>query len=223
MKIKIVIVLACLVANLNAQTLNNQTDSLSYAFGVLFGRNLQNNLESGGFPPVDAQILAQAIQTLLEDQEALKMTHSQAEAYVNALYVKLLESRYEKNITAGRKFLEQNKTAPGVVTLPSGLQYKVITAGDGPKPTPSDRVTVHYHGTLIDGTVFDSSVQRGQPSVFGVTQVIRGWVEALQLMPVGSKWILYIPADLAYGSTPRPGIEPHSTLIFEVELISINN
>ena len=225
MKIKIITFLMCLTVCVSGQTLNNQVDSLSYAFGAFFGRNIQSSVQSGGFPTVNARVLVQAIQTLFENEAELKMTPEEASMYINVQYAKLLEARYEGNRTAGLRFLENNRTAPEVVTLPSGLQYKVITPGDGPKPTAADQVTVHYHGTLIDGTVFDSSVERGQPAVFGVTQVIQGWVEALQLMPVGSKWILYIPSELAYGNTQRPGgvIEPYSTLIFEVELISINN
>ena len=111
-----------------------------------------------------------------------------------------------------------------MVALPSGLQYEIIEQGNGDKPSPSSEVTVHYHGTLTDGTVFDSSVSRGEPATFGVTQVIKGWTEALQLMPSGSKWRLYIPHDLAYGATPHPGgpIKPYMALIFEVELISFN-
>lgn len=120
------------------------------------------------------------------------------------------------------KFLEENKKKEGVVTLPSGLQYKVIKEGNGPKPTETSRVEVHYHGTTIDGKVFDSSVDRNQPASFGLNQVIKGWTEGLQLMPVGSKYTLYIPYDLAYGEAGRPGsIPPYATLIFEVELLQI--
>jgi FKBP-type peptidyl-prolyl cis-trans isomerase FklB len=127
-----------------------------------------------------------------------------------------------KNLEAGKAFLEENKKREGVVTLPSGLQYEVINEGDGAIPKATDKVKCHYHGTLIDGTVFDSSVQRGQPAVFGVNQVIKGWVEALQLMSVGSKWRLYIPSDLAYGKQGAGGsIEPNTTLIFDVELLGI--
>jgi FKBP-type peptidyl-prolyl cis-trans isomerase FklB len=117
--------------------------------------------------------------------------------------------------------MSENGSREGVVTLPSGLQYEILTEGKGAIPTDTDRVKVHYHGTLIDGTVFDSSVERGEPATFGVTQVIAGWTEALQLMPVGSKWKLYIPYDLAYGSSDRGSIKPFSNLIFEVELIGI--
>jgi len=132
-----------------------------------------------------------------------------------------LKAEYTPNIEAGEKFLAENKAKDGVVTLPDGLQYKVIKEGIGPKPTASDRVKVHYHGTLIDGTVFDSSVDRGEPATFGVGQVIKGWTEALQLMPAGSKWMLYVPYDLAYGGRETGAIKPFSTLIFEVELLEV--
>ncbi len=128
----------------------------------------------------------------------------------------------EKNLAAGDAFLEKNKTKPGVVTLADGLQYKVITKGTGPKPTSNDVVTVHYAGTLINGKEFDSSYKRGEPISFPVTGVIPGWVEALQLMPVGSTWELYIPANLAYGEQGAPpAIGPNETLIFKVNLISV--
>lgn len=134
------------------------------------------------------------------------------------------EALYGANREAGQKFLEENKTKEGVVTLPSGLQYKIITAGNGDKPKATDKVSVNYEGTLIDGTVFDSSIKRGKPASFQVNQVIKGWTEALQLMPVGSKWELYIPYDLAYGDreTGRE-IKPYSMLIFSVELLGIEN
>ena len=124
---------------------------------------------------------------------------------------------------AGIKFLEENKGKEGVVVTQSGLQYKVITMGDGAKPSANDTVKVHYHGTLIDGTIFDSSIQRGEPIEFPLNRVIKGWTEGLQLMPIGSKFIFYIPADLAYGeASPSPLIKPNSTLIFEVELLGVH-
>ena len=132
-----------------------------------------------------------------------------------------MKSQYEDAIASGNEYLAENAKREGVITLPSGLQYEVLTKGNGAIPTSSDQVKVHYHGTLIDGTVFDSSVERGEPAVFGVTQVIPGWTEALQLMPVGSKWKLYVPYDLAYGTADRGEIKPYSNLIFDVELISI--
>ncbi len=127
----------------------------------------------------------------------------------------------ETNLSEGQEFLTKNKTKEGVIALPSGLQYKVITMGTGPKPTSGDTVVCDYKGTFIDGKEFDSSYKRGQTASFGVTQVIKGWTEALQLMPVGSKWQLFIPADLAYGPSGRPGIPPNSTLIFDIELHAI--
>jgi len=127
-----------------------------------------------------------------------------------------------KNREAGLKFLAENKVKPGVVTLPDGLQYEILKAGDGPKPTLNSKVKTHYHGTLIDGTVFDSSVDRGEPISFPVSGVIKGWTEALQLMPVGSKWRLFIPSELAYGDRGAgPKIGPGSTLVFDVELLAI--
>ena len=226
MKVNIILLLICFAfsaATVKGQTLENETDSLSYAIGVLFGQNIQTSIQTTGFQPLNAEIVARAIESILQGAGAKEMSLEEANMYVNMQYIKIQASRYEKNLVAGREFLERNRTAPGVVTLPSGLQYKIVTAGTGAKPAATDRVTVHYHGTLLDGTVFDSSVDRGEPMVFGVGQVIQGWIEALQLMPVGSKWILYIPHELAYGSTQRSGIEPYSTLTFEVELISINN
>ncbi|MDH6307427.1 FKBP-type peptidyl-prolyl cis-trans isomerase FklB [Dysgonomonas sp. PFB1-18] len=153
------------------------------------------------------QLIQSASQKMMEAKEA-----KEAEA---------LKGQYAQQIAEGNAFMEKNKTAEGVVTLPSGLQYKVVMQGFGETPTASDRVKVHYKGTLLDGTVFDNSYDRGEPITFGVTQVIKGWTEALQLMPVGSKWMLYIPYDLAYGSRDQGTIKPFSNLIFEVELMDI--
>ncbi len=139
---------------------------------------------------------------------------------------KLFKMKTEKadaNLKAGQDFLAANKSKPGVVELPSGLQYEVIREGDGPKPTAYNTVTCHYHGTLIDGTMFDSSVKRGQPASFPLNMVIKGWTEGLQLMGVGSKWRFFIPPHLGYGDRQvGPTIGPNSTLVFEVELLSIN-
>ena len=132
-----------------------------------------------------------------------------------------MKAQYKDTIAAAEKFMADNAKKPGVVTLPSGLQYQIIKTGNGPKPTETDKVKVHYHGTLVNGTVFDSSVDRKEPDVFGVNQVIPGWTEALKLMPVGSKWRLYIPYNLAYGGQDRGPIRPYSNLIFDVELLSI--
>ena len=225
MKVKIVIVsilFAISAKTIYCQTLKNDVDSLSYAIGVGFGKNIEAWIQSGGFQNINPEIIAQVIEKTLQNTGQLLMTPEQANMYISAQHSRIQQLRYEKNLIAGREFLEKNKNLTGVVALPSGLQYKIITKGSGATPVATDRVTVHYHGTLIDGTVFDSSVERGQPATFGVTQVIQGWIEALQLMPVGSKWILYIPQDLAYGNRQQGNlIEPYSTLIFEVEMISI--
>lgn len=139
---------------------------------------------------------------------------------------RLFQSKQElskKNLEEGLAFLESNKQRAGVVSLPSGLQYEILKESEGPRPGSTDKVTCHYHGTLINGTVFDSSVQRGQPASFPLNMVIKGWTEALQLMPLGSKWRLYLPADLAYGDRHVSAqIGPNSTLIFDVELLGIN-
>ena len=150
------------------------------------------------------------------------MTAQDAQAVINDYFQALQEQAAKGAIEEGNTFLAQNAQRPEVTTLESGLQYEIITKGEGVIPVATDSVTVHYHGTLINGTVFDSSVRRGEPATFGVTQVISGWVEALQLMPVGSKWKLFIPSNLAYGAQGAgQHIGPHTTLIFEVELLGI--
>ncbi len=158
----------------------------------------------------DANIL---VQSEFEKAQAQQMERQEED----------LQVQYESAIAEGDAYMAENAKRDEVVTLPSGLQYEVITKGSGAVPASTDQVKVHYHGTLIDGTVFDSSVERGEPAVFGVTQVIAGWTEALQLMPVGSKWRLYVPYDLAYGTADRGEIKPYSNLIFDVELIVIEN
>lgn len=151
------------------------------------------------------------VQSAVEKAQAADQERQEAE----------LKTQYQDSIAAGDAFMAENAKREGVVTLPSGLQYEIIRAGNGAIPADTDQVKVHYHGTLINGTVFDSSVDRGEPAVFGVTQVIPGWTEALKLMPVGSKWRLYVPYDLAYGATDRGTIKPFSNLIFDVELLGI--
>ena len=163
----------------------------------------------------DEKLLIEDVNSIVQDAAAKAQQENEAKQ------AEELKSQYTDQIAEGDKFMAENKAKDGVITLPSGLQYKVITMGTGEKPTASDRVTVHYQGTLIDGTVFDSSIERGEPTTLGVGQVIKGWTEALLLMPAGSKWILYIPYDLAYGSRDQGTIKPFSNLIFEVELIDI--
>ena len=149
-------------------------------------------------------------------------TPEEAKKIINEFFSNLQDEIAETNKQAGKEFLAENAKRSGVVVLPSGLQYEVLAEGKGRKPKVTDKVQCHYHGTLIDGQVFDSSIQRGTPAVFGVNQVIPGWVEALQLMPEGSRWKLYIPSDLAYGEQGAGGSIPaNATLIFEVELIKI--
>ena len=173
---------------------------------------------------VDIDIIKQGLLNGLKGSK-IQMTPQEAQTYLQTtmqkLQAKKMEKLYGANKAAGEAFLASNKTKPGVITTASGLQYEVITKGNGPLPTADSRVKVHYHGTLVDGTVFDSSVQRKEPAVFGVGQVIPGWTEALKLMPVGSKYKLYIPQELAYGSNDQGLIKPFSMLIFEVELLSI--
>ena len=192
-------------------------DKFSYAIGLGIGQNLL----SMGAQGINVEDFAQAIADVLNRKETA-ISHNEAREIVNKYFMELEEKMNAENIEKGKAFLEENAKKEGIVTLPSGLQYEVITEGNGKKPSATDRVKCHYEGTLIDGTLFDSSVKRGQPAVFGVNQVIKGWVEALQLMSEGSKWKLYIPSELGYGSQQAGEmIPPYSTLIFEVELIKV--
>lgn len=200
------------------QKTETQMDSLSYSVGILVAQNLK----SQGLGELDATSLAQGISDVLGGGQT-QVDVNQANAIVQGYMMQKSQEAGKENLEAGRKFLEENGRREGVTTLPSGLQYEVLRAGNGPSPKATDKVTVHYHGTLIDGTVFDSSVERGQPASFPVNGVIKGWVEALQLMKVGDKWKLFIPSELAYGSRGAGGdIGPNEALIFEVELISID-
>lgn len=192
-------------------------EKISYALGVSLGHNLKNS----GFAGLIYQKLTDGIRDVMQEVE-LEMSIQEAQALINDYFQQLQEKAYEQNIQEGKSFLAENAKRPEVKTTASGLQYEVVTQGKGDTPKASDRVQVHYHGTLINGNVFDSSVSRGEPATFGVTQVIQGWVEALQLMPVGSKWKLYIPSELAYGAQGAgQSIGPHTTLVFEVELLAI--
>ncbi len=197
-------------------------DSLSYAIGFAMASNLkQQNIKVNTSPFNRATKDVLSGQTLSLDEATIQniLMKFQQEMQAKAQAEKSKEG--EANKLIGQKFLEENKKKEGVVTLPSGLQYQIIKEGTGPKPGPTDQVKTHYHGTLVDGKVFDSSVDRGEPVTFGVNQVIKGWTEALQLMPVGSKWKLFIPSDLAYGEYGPPSIGPNQALIFDVELLSI--
>lgn len=191
----------------------------SYSIGLSIGSSLANQ----GLDQLDLQEFVEGVKIVLGGGQP-RISADQANQYIQAYVQQAQAAKYGKNKDAGEAFLAANGAREGVTTLPSGLQYEVVTEGTGPKPGATSKVTVHYHGTLTDGTVFDSSKQRGQPASFGVNQVIAGWTEALQLMPAGSTWMLYIPQDLAYGANPRPGgpIEPYMALVFEVELIEVH-
>lgn len=192
-------------------------DKVSYALGLSIG----NNFLGSGINNLEVEDFVKGLNDVLKGQTP-DISYDEAKQVINEYFTKLQKEKMEINKKAGEEFLSINKGKAGVVTLPSGLQYQVLKKGDGAKPTASDKVKCHYHGTLINGTVFDSSVQRGEPAVFGVSQVIPGWVEALQMMPVGSKWRLFIPSNLAYGEHGAGGaIEPNSALVFDVELLDI--
>ncbi|MDA3892670.1 MAG: FKBP-type peptidyl-prolyl cis-trans isomerase [Salinivirgaceae bacterium] len=199
--------------------LKTELEKVSYGFGV----NIAQNMKQQGMSEINAELLAKGLSDYLTDAK-LEIPEEQIQGILQTYFKELQEKQFEKNIIAGKEFLAENAKREGVTTLESGLQYEVITASEGAKPSETDKVTTHYHGTLLDGTVFDSSVDRGEPATFPVNGVIKGWVEGLQLMEAGSKWRLYVPENLAYGANPHPGgpIEPYATLIFDIELISIN-
>ncbi|MFL5729442.1 MAG: FKBP-type peptidyl-prolyl cis-trans isomerase [Cytophagaceae bacterium] len=198
--------------------LSTQRDSVSYSLGVNIGHSLQNQ----GFEDLNTEALGKALADVFSNAKLL-IEPEKGEQIINEYFQQIQKRKFEKNVIEGEKFLKENAAKEGVITLKSGLQYKVLKEGKGPKPKATDEVTTHYHGTLINGTVFDSSVDRGQPASFPVNGVIQGWVEALQLMNTGSKWRLFVPSELAYGSRGASElIGPNTTLIFDVELISIN-
>jgi FKBP-type peptidyl-prolyl cis-trans isomerase len=206
-------------------TLKTQKEKASYALGMNFGTGLRKQAID-----VDPAFLVRGLRdsfsngkTLLTEDEA-RAVLTQLQSEVRKKQQDLAQHLGDANKKEGLAFLDANKTKDGVVALPSGLQYKVLQEGTGPKPAPTDTVVCNYRGTLLDSTEFDSSYKRGQPATFPVTKVIKGWTEALQLMPVGSKWQLFIPSELAYGERGAGGqIGPNATLIFEVELLSIQN
>ena len=203
---------------MSAQKLNNEIDSVSYSLGVNIGENIKTQ-----FPDIDLKNFEAAIKDVLDDNKKPSISGADAQKTIQEYFTKQQAKASESVVEEGKKFLAENSKKENIVTLESGLQYEVIKTGEGAKPTLNDQVTTHYHGTLIDGTVFDSSVERGEPASFPVSGVIKGWTEALQLMNVGSKWRLFVPYDLAYGERGAgPKIGPFTTLIFEVELISIN-
>jgi FKBP-type peptidyl-prolyl cis-trans isomerase len=200
--------------------LKSAIDSASYAIGVSTGAGYKENLKTlPDSANVDALIAG--FTEALKGQKT-SMTPEAAQAFLQTYFMEASAKQATKAKEEGDKFLAENKTKEGIITTESGLQYKVVTEGKGVKPTAEDKVKVHYKGTLLDGKVFDSSIERGEPAEFGVGQVIKGWTEGLQLMPVGSKYTFWIPSDLAYGErVAGQDIKPNSVLVFEVELLEI--
>src|ERR1700682_6425987 len=197
--------------------LNNQTDSLSYSIGIM----LASFYKQQGIMKINDTLVNKAIKDKMNGDSTL-LTEAQCNQVLMGFIEKAKADKASASKKQGAAFLAENKTKPGVITTASGLQYIVLRQGTGPKPLATDKVKCDYEGTLIDGTVFDSSIKQGKPIEFNVNGVIRGWTEALQLMNTGSKWRLFIPSDLAYGDQQMgPDIKPGSTLIFEVELLEI--
>lgn len=202
--------------------MSNDTVENQISYGI--GRQMGDQLRGNNIPGIDVAAVCEGLSDALAGK-ASRLSQEQLQAAFTVLNERLQEQQLrqtKQQAAAGEQFLAQNRHRPEVTTLPSGLQYEVIRQGEGPKPGATDKVSTHYHGTLIDGSVFDSSVERGTPAEFPVNRVIAGWTEALQLMPVGSKWRLFIPHQLAYGERGAGGsIAPFSALVFEVELLAI--
>lgn len=200
------------------KTPETEMEKVSYSLGV----NVATGVKAQGLDTIDANAVAKAFKDVFAGND-LDISEEESMQVLQDYFGKLAAEKSAQAGEAGSVYLTENGAKEGVITTESGLQYEVMTEGSGAKPTADDQVTVHYHGMLTDGTVFDSSVDRGEPAQFGVTQVIPGWVEALQLMSVGDKWKLTIPSELAYGDKGAGGlIGPGETLVFEVELIGIN-
>ena len=208
------IILSSCSNNATEKIPETEIEKASYSLGV----NMATGVKSQGFDSLDVNLLAKAFKDVYEEND-LDISEEDGMKILQEYFGKIQETAQKKAGT----YLTENAAKKGVITTVSGLQYEIINSGSGAKPTDADQVTVHYHGMLTDGTVFDSSVDRGEPAKFGVTQVIPGWVEALQLMSVGDKWRLTIPSSLAYGDKGAGGlIGPNATLVFEVELLGIN-
>ncbi|MDR1408330.1 MAG: FKBP-type peptidyl-prolyl cis-trans isomerase [Tannerella sp.] len=192
-------------------------NKISYALGLSIGNNFLN----AGIKELDTKDFLKGMADIFSGNET-EISYDEAKTVINDYFAKLQVQKNEINRQAGEEFIRINRKKKSVTELPSGLQYEILKSGSGARPKLSDRIKCHYHGTLINGAVFDSSVQRGEPATFGVSQVISGWTEALQLMPTGSKWRLFVPSHLAYGESGAGNqIEPNSTLVFEVELLDI--
>lgn len=198
--------------------IKTETDSVSYALGI----NIASSLKQGPLDKIDPAALAKGLDDAYSEKEGI-MTNEEAVEFLNNFVMKEQERKGKENLEAGEKFLEENAKREGVIVDSSGFQYEVLTEGNGPMPTETDIVRVHYHGTRIDGTVFDSTIEKGEPTQFQLNRVIKGWTLGVQKMSVGSKYKFYFPSHLAYGSNPRPGgeIQPNDVLIFEIELLEI--
>ncbi len=201
-----------------SKSLKTEIDTVSYYLGIAIGKQMQPSGISG----VNYELFAKGFEEAITQNKDLKLTDEQVGMYLQTYFQDLQMKESEKNAEEGKKYMEENKKKPGVQTTPSGLQYEVIKQGTGAKPVAESEVTVHYTGTTIDGNIFDSSIERGQPATFKLNEVIPGWTEGIQLMSVGSKFKLYIPSELAYGANPQsPKIKPNSVLIFDVELLEV--
>ena len=205
--------------NANYKTPETEMEKVSYSLGV----NVATGVKAQGIESLDINAISKAINDVFEGND-LDISEEESMQVLQEYFGKIAAEKQAKSSEVGIAFLAENATKEGVTTTESGLQYEILSSGDGAKPNATDQVTVHYHGMLTDGTVFDSSVDRGEPATFPVNGVIPGWVEALQLMSVGDKWKLTIPSELAYGDRGAGGlIGPGATLVFEVELLGINN
>ena len=193
-------------------------DSVSYGIGVSIGQNLGKD----GLENVNLDVMMKAMRSAI-DKDSLTLSMEQSQMAIQSYITGIRKKKGEEAIAKEKIFVDENGKKPGVITTASGLQYLVMKEGTGAKPTTTDTVVVHYHGTLLDGKVFDSSVEKGQPVTYPVSGFVPGWIEALQLMPAGSKWKLFVPAKLAYGDRGGPGgkIEPNATLVFELELLAV--
>jgi FKBP-type peptidyl-prolyl cis-trans isomerase FklB len=216
--IGLIISINTITISMNAQKIKDEVDSVSYSLGVNIGENIKSQ-----FPDIDLKNFESGIKDVISEKKQPKIEGADAQKVIQDYFTKQQAKVGELKIEEGEKFLSENAKRKEVKTLESGLQYEILNDAEGLKPSLNDQVTTHYHGTLLDGTVFDSSVDRGEPATFPVSGVIKGWTEALQLMSIGSKWRLYVPYNLAYGEKGVSAqIGPYTTLIFDVELLKIN-